>query len=668
MCGFVGAFNFDENVPICRERLILANDLISHRGPDDEGYFLDGPLAFAHKRLSVIDLSEDGRQPLSDQNGRYWIVYNGEIYNHVELRSELTAKGYKFNSQSDTEVLLYSYIAYGKDCLDKLEGMFAFAIWDKRERTLFAARDPFGIKPFYFIDNGSTFFFASEIKALLCLSGIERAINPTALADYLTFQYILGRKSLFKNIVKLEPGTYLHVTHTGVTNPKIYWKPRFDKINLSEEDASEQFLNLLTQSVRQQLRSDVPLGAHLSGGLDTAAIVGLTSRMSSIPVSTFTAGFQATGGIFDDTDMARVTANFNNTSHYVAYPDATDFINHFEEICWHLDEPTAAPGSIPQYFVSKLASEHVKVVLGGQGADELAGGYARYILAYLDANLRSSISGRHPPDLTYAEIEPGLRQLANYGPLMGQLFTYGTGGDDALRYARLITRQQLADAPLSDDMMCELNGYDPIETFRNVFNAPGPNTSLLDRMLNYETTTWLPSLLHVEDRMSMAWSVESRVPFLSRHIADFLFSLSSATRMKNGRLKHLMRRAVENVVPPEVSTRENKIGFPVPLHEWFAHELKDWLADRLHSKRSTDRGIFHTQQATNISDQQLPFDRSTWGLVNIETWCRLMLDGDGFRTHANTDTAPRETLNRMTSRLYLEPSVGNGDSPDPSLT
>lgn len=626
MCGICGLFNFFDYEPADRGVLAAMTAVLAHRGPDAEGFHVDGPLGLGHRRLSIIDLSAAAAQPMSDPEGRYWLTYNGEIYNYIELRAALQSRGWKIRTKSDSEVLLLSFIEHGPACLAKLNGMFAFAVWDSKERRLFLARDHFGIKPLYYHLKNGRFTFASEVKALLKAPWIKAGLNPTALSDYLTFQYVLREDTLFKDIKKLEPGHWLAIDYEGRTKLHRYWRPEFGKVDLSEDQAVERVHYLIKDSLRLQVRSDVPVGAHLSGGLDTATVVCLADGLLPDGLKTFTAGFNE-GGVYNDTGYARITAEHVGSRHFEIFPTADDFVDQLDRLMYHMDEPVAAPGSFAQYFVSKLASEQVTVALGGQGADEIFGGYARYYLYYLEAALRNGVHQDRNLELGLTDLIPGLPQLNNYLPLMQSFFKEDLFGDPASRYLRLIRRQEDLGKVIHPDLIAVMEGYSSEETFREMYGEP-VNVDDLDRILNFEMTAWLPALLQVEDRTSMAWSLESRVPLLDHRLVELANSLPVSIKFQGGRLKHVMRRAVRDKLPPAIVSRSDKLGFPVPLKDWFAGPLKDWLCDRLLSRKSLERGLFRPEAIQSIVRSNDIFDRRLWGLLCLEIWAGLFIDTD----------------------------------------
>ena len=638
MCGICGVYS-TKSTPD-RDRLLKMREIMRHRGPDDCGIFVNEEIGLAMRRLSVIDLYT-GQQPMSNEDDSIVIVLNGEIYNYIELRNNSLKNKHQFKTKSDTEVILHLYEDYGPDCVKYLNGMFAFALWDKRKKLLMIARDPFGIKPLYYkSDPGNReFIFASEIKSILTYQRSRATLNVTALYDYLTFQYVLGEKTLFEGISKLMPGHYMLLSEERPEGKNVkYWdvENSYD-FNRSEDDFADELCSLLEDSVRIQLRSDVPLGAHLSGGVDTGALTSIASGLldgngkSASGFKTFTAGFKE-GGIYDDREFAGITSSFCKSDHIVAYPTADDFEREFTRLMWFLDEPVAAPGLFPQYFVSKLAKENVTVVLGGQGSDEMLGGYTRYLILYLEQALKKSIAGSSNYDLhiPLKDLLPNLPQLNKYQPLMSYFFKEGLFGEPDERYFRLILRNERIPELLSPEIQEMAKGYNPFDTFREIFNAV-PEFELLNKVLYYEMKAWLPALLQVEDRMSMAWSLESRVPFLDTRIAELAFSMPSNIKFKGGITKYILRKALKGKLPESILWRQDKLGFPVPLKQWFKKELKPFLKDKMLNNTALNRNIFRKESIESqlSENQESEFDRTLWGMLCMETWFSIFLDGDG---------------------------------------
>ena len=630
MCGIAGILERSPDGTVDRAAVHAMMTAIAHRGPDDEGAWFDGPVGLGHRRLSIIDLAS-GRQPMTNEDGSLWIVFNGEIYNYVELRREL-ARHHSFRTQSDTEVILHLYEELGERCLERLNGMFAFAIWDARQQRLFAARDRLGIKPFYWCLSGERFAFASEPKALLA-AGLARAeADQQGLEEYFTFQFCLGDRTLFKDIWRLEPGHYLSFRPFRDSEPAIvrYWDFGYEiDTHHTEEYFSDQLLTVLQDSVRLQLRSDVPVGAHLSGGIDSSTVVCLAASAYGGELQTFTGGFRE-GRQYDETSYARAVAEHVRSRHHEIFPSATDFADLMPSLVYMMDEPAAGPGLFPQYMVSKLAREHVKVVLGGQGGDELFGGYARYLVAYLEQCLKGAIYGTQEDGkhvVTWDSIMPNLALLRQYRPMLQSFWKDGLFGDMDQRYFRLVSRIDDADALIAPDAWNERSRERMLTAFRQIFNNPSTK-SYFNKMTNFDLKASLPALLQVEDRTSMSVSLESRVPLLDHRVADLITRMPPTARFKGGDTKRVFREAVRPLLPPLVLERKDKMGFPVPVSEWFRGPLRDFVGDILLSTRARQRGLYRTDGVEQLMGAEQPFGRQLWGLLCLELWHRAFVDGE----------------------------------------
>lgn len=631
MCGICGIYYRDPDRMVEESLLIRMADTIRHRGPDDRGFYMDGNLGLGHQRLSIIDLTAAAHQPMMNENGRYWIVYNGEIYNYMELRQDLISSGYTFRSYSDTEVILHLYEQEGSACVQRLNGMFAFVIWDRQEKTLFIARDRFGIKPFYYLSKDGVFGFASEIKTLFCLDVVQPELNPEGLADYLTFQFCLGEKTLFRSIKKLLPGHWMMVRADGSIEIQKYWDLDFTiDTDHTEEYFQHYLLRLLEDSVRIQLRADVPVGAHLSGGLDSSTVVCLASSMLSRPIYTFSGAFKA-GVAYDETAYAHIVAESCHTNHYEVYPDAEDFVEILPRLIYMMDEPVAGPGLFPQYYVSQLARQHVKVVLGGQGGDETFGGYARYLIAYLEECIRGGIEGTQDDQnyvVTFESILPNLTQLRGYQPLLSYFWQDGLFDTPARRYFRLIDRSNGTRQWVSPDLIPSKSEYDPFEAYMALFNE-GECHSYINKMTRFDQKTLLPALLQVEDRTSMAVSLESRTPLLDHRIAELVASMPPKIKYKGGRSKHIFREVVQHIVPRQIYERKDKMGFPVPFSDWYRSGLlREYVCDNLLGDRARRRGFFQTDQIESLLDSERAYGRGLWGMLSLELWAQAYLDGN----------------------------------------
>ncbi|AHB47211.1 asparagine synthase [Hyphomicrobium nitrativorans NL23] len=620
MCGIAGCVSLDgQPVRDLGRRLGAMSRLIEHRGPDGHGMWLNAAdsCGLAHRRLAIIDLSPTGHQPMAGPNGSV-ITYNGEIYNYVELMDQLQ-DGWTFRSASDTETILAAYEKWGIDCLTHLRGMFAFALWDGNR--LFAARDRFGIKPFYYTVVDGVFYFASEIKALLPVLP-EVATDPEALAEYITFQYTIGDRSLFKNVHQLLPGHALTVSNGDVRTFR-YWDVHYDiDWDHRPEWFGGQMHGLLEDSVRAHLRSDVPVGAYVSGGVDSSLIGILAAREPSSACIGFHGKFTGFPG-YDESAFAHAACDMGGIALHEIEITAEDFRDNIANVIYHLDQPVAGPGSFPQYMVSKLAAEHVKVVLGGQGGDEIFGGYARYLIAYLEQSLKAAIDGTYTNSkhfvVTPESIIPHLTVLQEYKPLIKQLFSKGLFGPLDERYFRLIDRS----TDMTDEVdWSALDRESVFERFQGIFNSERNvrKEAYLDSMTHFDFKCLLPALLHVEDRMSMAHGLESRVPLLDHAIVEFAASIPADVKFAGGQMKHFLKTTFASDLPGELTGRRDKMGFPVPLKEWFSGELKDLVHDIFHTQRSRHRDFFNSDAILANFEKTERFSRKVWGLLSLELW------------------------------------------------
>lgn len=633
MCGLVGLIN--PGMPKERANAILVKmmDIISHRGPDGEGISCFEPpgVYLGHRRLAIID-PKHGIQPMTTKDDRVTIVFNGVIYNYMELRRELITKGHPIHTYSDTEVLLYAYREWGDQCVERLIGMFAFAIWDKEKSRLFCARDRIGIKPFYYYFDGEVLTFASEIKAILVTGIVKPEVDTCGLLDYLTFQFCLNERTLFKDIRKLEPGHCLIVQMNG-GRPSItirrYWDVNYDIDDTHDEQWFVDHLSsLISDTVRIHLRSDVALGAHLSGGIDSSSVVCLMAEhLKGERIKTFTGAFPEGPG-FDETAYAKVVADFAGTEYHERYIDGAELPQVLPKLIYFMDEPMAGPGLIPQYYVSELASQHVKVVLGGQGGDELFLGYMRYLVAYLEESLSGAIfetAHKQSYAVTLESIIPNLPLLQLYAPMLRGFWRDGLFGTQDRRYFRLIDRSEGMSHLFTADLFN--NNYLPYESFHEIFNRQDLH-SLINRMTYFDLKGSLPALLHVEDRTSMAASIESRVPLLDHRLVEFMAHIPPNIKFAGGRTKHLFREAMRNRVPGQILDRKDKMGFPTPVTQWAKGVAKDFVRDMILSERVKKRGIYNLQAVEKAIQDEHEFGRVIWGLLCLELWFRIFIDGD----------------------------------------
>jgi len=621
MCGIAGFVSLVAG-PYCGAVTALRamSSLISHRGPDGDGEWLsaDSRIGLVHRRLAIIDLSPSGAQPMRGQNGTV-ITYNGEIYNYVELREELSAH-WTFRSSSDTEVILAAYDRWGDDCVSRLRGMFAFAIWDEKDQKLFAARDRFGIKPFYYSEQGGRLFFASEAKALLPFLADIRT-DSSALAEYLTFQYTIGAATLFEGVASLPPGHTLTVAG-GKIAMRRYWDVQYDvDFDHSPRYFENRFKELLSDSMNIHLRSDVPIGGYVSGGLDSSLVALLASRHDQRNRRAFHGRFMEYPG-YDESRYAREVADRANMTLHTADITGEDFGRTLNKVIYHLDFPVAGPGSFPQYMVSELAARHVKVVLGGQGGDELLGGYARYLVAYFEQCIKAAMEGTYQRGnyvVTIESIVPNLGLLREYKPMIKEFWRDGLFEDIDRRYFRLVDR--------STDMVGEvdwssLDKSRVFEAFRAIFNNQDNvrKEAYFDKMTHFDFKCLLPALLQVEDRMSMAHGLESRVPLLDHPLVEFLATVPADVKFKGGQMKQLMKTVYQDTLPKEILERRDKMGFPVPLKEWFEGPLEGFVGDVFDQQRSRKRAFFNTDVVLANFRGASRFSRKTWGLLSLELW------------------------------------------------
>jgi asparagine synthase (glutamine-hydrolysing) len=621
MCGIAGLCSVAlRPVPGATARLSVMSRLIAHRGPDGDGDWLssDGTVGLAHRRLAIIDLSLGGAQPMQAPNGTV-ITFNGEIYNYLELREEL-AGHWTFRSSSDTEVILAAYERWGDECVNHLRGMFAFALWDGRRRRLFAARDRFGIKPIYYTQQNGTLYFASEAKALLpFLPSIET--DEEALAEYLTFQYTIGEKTLFKGVHGLLPGHLLTIDD-GAVETRRYWDVQYEvDWDHSPRHFESRFRELLADSLSVHLRADVPIGGYVSGGLDSSLVALLASQADHRNRDAFHGRFTDHPG-YDESSYASIVTDAAGMNLHIADITADDFRRHAGDVIHHLDFPVAGPGSFPQYMVSALAAKHLKVVMGGQGGDELLGGYARYLVAYFEQSIKAAIDGTYREGnyvVTIESIIPNLGLLREYKPMIKEFWREGLFEDLDRRYFRLIDR--------STDMVGEvdwsaLDKGRVFDAFRTIFNNRDNvrKEAYFDKMTHFDFKCLLPALLHVEDRMSMAHGLESRVPFLDHPLVEFLATVPADVKFKGGQMKQLMKTAYKDVLPRPIVERRDKMGFPVPLKEWFEGPLQGFVADIFAEQRSRHRPYLNTDVIIANFGKAGRFSRKTWGLLSLELW------------------------------------------------
>jgi asparagine synthase (glutamine-hydrolysing) len=625
MCGICGIFSSSAQPQDAKKHLMhKMMGRISHRGPDDKGIHSSQNAVLGHVRLAIIDL-EHGLQPMVSSDSRYSLIFNGEIYNYLELRRSLELKGVHFRTQSDTEVLLQILIQKGEQALTELNGMFAFAFHDNQTNKWILARDPFGIKPLYYYINGDEILFASEIKALLEHPEVKAEQNWKALQHYLTFQFYLNGETLFKGIHEVEPGFYLKGIAGQIKKTARYWGTSYQvDFKKTEVQFKEELFDLLKDSIRMQIRSDVPLGSHLSGGIDSSTIASLASNHFDSGISVFTGKFKE-GRAYDEAHYAKLVADKINANFHEVVPTDKQFVDLLPKLIYFLDQPLAGPGLFPQFLVSQLAAQYVKVVLGGQGGDEVFGGYARYLIGYLEQALKGAILGTQEEGkhvVTLASVVSNLSILKEYQPLLQHFWKDGLFEDMDARYFRLIDRSPDILKLLTDDAQSSFRKEEVFSDFQNIFNHPDTN-SYINKMTHFDQKTLLPGLLHVEDRVSMAVSIESRVPLLDTRIVDLMASMPPKVKFKGGRGKYILKEATREILPKEVIERKDKMGFPVPLKEWMkGGVVRDFVCDTLLSKSCRERGIFRQKALDQLVQKEGAFGRQLWGALCLELWSR----------------------------------------------
>ncbi len=625
MCGFVGIINKDGTL-IDSGLLKKMAATIHHRGPDEDGILVEGNIGFFHKRLSIIDLST-GQQPMTYDECT--IVFNGEIYNYIELRKDLIVRGHHFITTSDTEVILHLYREFGDEFVEQLNGMFAFLIFDRRKDKFYIAKDHFGIKPLYWFQDNQKIVFGSEIKALLAHPEIKTESDTQNLYEYLTFQFVMGEGTMFRNIFKVQAGHFMTIDlKSWDIKTYKYWEPNFkiDKFH-TEEYFIVELQKILDETISQQLRSDVPLGTYLSGGLDSSLVTIMASKFLDKPIKSFSGAFNE-GPEFNELEYARIAAKEAKSELFEVFPTVQEFIDLMPKLIYHLDEPVAGPGLFPQYIVSKLASKHVKVILGGQGGDEIFGGYARYLIAYLEQAIKGAVFESNEEDehiVSLKSILPNLPSLRQYVPMMKSFWSNGAFEPMDRRYYNLLNRMDSTNQYLNPEFLCERNDKAIFNKFSEYFNN-SDTKSYFNKMTHFDMFGSLPGLLQVEDRVSMAVSIESRVPLLDRRIVDLISRMPAGMKFKGGEMKYLLKRTIKDVIPEKIMNRKDKMGFPVPIHIWSKNKAKDFIMDVLLSKQAQERNIINTKFIEKMIISEQPFSRGLWGFLSLELWYNQYID------------------------------------------
>ncbi|HZI62027.1 MAG TPA: asparagine synthase (glutamine-hydrolyzing) [Pyrinomonadaceae bacterium] len=634
MCGINGiAFSSRSGRTVSRPQLEAMRDVIRHRGPDDEGIFIDRNVGLGHRRLSIVDVAA-GHQPMTNEDGTLHIIYNGEIYNHAEFREWLESRGHVYKTHCDTETILHLYEEHGVDCVEHLRGMFAFAIWDQRKQELFIARDRLGVKPLYYFhaDDGSL-YFGSEIKTIFAADALKPELNYAALPDYLANHAPSGETTLFGGVKRLLPGHTL-VWRDGKINIKRYWDVSFVKAKdegFSDKDYIEQWTELFRTSVKLRLMADVPLGMFLSGGIDSSAIAAMMSGMVDEPIKTFSVAFREREA--NELVYARLVADKYKTDHHEILVSPEDFFAALPNLIWHEDEPLAHPSSVALYFVSHLASQNVKVVLTGEGSDELLAGYARYKKTVFNLEF-----GARYQSLTTAGIRKTIQSgIAGMSPgsklrqKLSRTFLALTPDIESIYFDNFaVFPRSMHAALLTAETRDHVGHSDPYAEVKTLLEQTDAQ-SLLDRLLYADIKTYLHELLMKQDQMSMAASIESRVPFLDHKLVEFTASLPERLKLRGWTTKYILRQSMKGVLPETILTR-SKMGFPVPIGAWFRGPYSFLLDEFVLSSRALERGIFEPDFLRDLVRRHQSggenHDERLWALVNFEMWQRRFFDGD----------------------------------------
>jgi len=625
MCGIAGMIDPTLSPTEIWSVLQRMTAVMIHRGPDDEGFFISGGVGLGMRRLSIIDLVS-GKQPLYNEDRSVVVVFNGEIYNYRGLTEELRRRGHVFTTASDTEVIVHLYEDFGEDCVHELRGMFAFAVWDTRNRRLFLARDRLGIKPLYHTQVGERLVFGSEIKAILQHPEVQARLNLEGLSNYLSLKYVPAPQTMFTDIFAVPPGHTLTCDQHGVTI-RSYWDLSFannQNVRESEEAYAEQLGGLLRESVRLRLMSDVPFGAFLSGGIDSRTIVALMSQFLDEPVKTFSVGFEGDGEEFSELPYARLVAKQYQADHHEIIFGPQDLIDLAEKVVWHLDQPIADVAALANYMVAELASRHVKMVLTGEGGDELFAGYARYAGERLSPLFQRIPGPAKSLALAVSDRIPGLRRpkIALYALCQSDEVTRLTN------WFPLFNHEMKATL-LSDALKRELNGASVDRVFAQHL-ARTDAADPLSRMLYVDTKLWLPDdLLARGDKMSMAASIEARVPLLDHKIVEFAASLPPHLKLRRLTRKYLLKEVSRAWLPARIIDRK-KQGFPIPTSVWFRKEARSFVRDILSPAAIQRRGLFDLDYVEKLLDEHeagfADHGALLWGLLSVELWHRLFID------------------------------------------
>jgi asparagine synthase (glutamine-hydrolysing) len=620
MCAICGKVTLENGAPV-EPRLIRSMlDAVRYRGPDDEGLFVSAQVGLGHRRLSIIGL-DTGHQPLSNEDGTLWITFNGEIYNYQLLRKDLLSKGHRFATDTDTEVIVHLYEEHGADCVLHLRGMFAFAIWDVRDQTLFLARDRVGIKPLYYFENGRILVFGSEIKSILSDPEVRAEIDAPVIDRLLTYFYLPGEETLFRNVRKLQPGCCMLVRN-GRVERRTYWDLRFGGQPIKMDEAEARLAEILEESVRLHMISDVPVGVLLSGGLDSTAMLSIATEAVGRPLSTFTVGFSA-DRIEDERRYARLAADKFRSNHHEMTISAGDFQEFLPKYVWHMEEPVCEPPAVALYYVSRLASASVKVLISGEGGDEAFAGYPEYRNVLWLERLKTLIGPCAAPAAACSKF-------AGRAFRSGRLAMYGSRLDTPLGsyyHSRAAAPPDPLRAIYSPGFAHQASperSRDPMRPYLATMDGDAVN-----RMLYVDTKSWLPDeLLLKADKITMANSVELRVPLLDHKVLEFAASLPGNYKVRGWASKYIAKKILAKRVPKEINRRK-KAGFPVPYSSWLRSELAGWAQDVLLDERTMQRGYFDRRAVQRLLSENVRTGvhaKLVFTLVALELWHRTFLE------------------------------------------
>jgi asparagine synthase (glutamine-hydrolysing) len=623
MCGIAGILSFAADRPVQPARLAAMRDTLAHRGPDEEGMFVDGTVGLAHRRLAIVDVA-GGQQPMCNEDRSIWVVFNGEIYNHADLRPDLIERGHRYSTRSDTETIIHVYEEYGDSGLERLEGMFAFALWDASEKRLLLVRDRLGIKPLYYSVDARELLFASEVKALIA-GGHRARLNADVLPEYLASRYVSGSDTFFQDVKKLLPGHALSWSPDEGMALRRYWhlpSPQPDHTTSLPAEAADLRVRL-THAVRRHLMSDVPLGVFLSGGIDSSALAALAATLIPEPVKTFAVGFSEAEG--NELPYARLVARKIGADHHEVSVSGDEYFDALPELILSQDEPMAFSSGVPLYFVSRLARDHVKVVLTGEGADELFLGYNRYRVTAWNQRLGAPFWA-----LTTAPLRAHVRQWIGRMPRRARRYVERTflaldPGDRALVFDNFaVFPEPLRRALVAADATRDPYAFG-LRCYREASGGP------LERMSATDLQTYLCELLMKQDRMSMAASIESRVPFLDDQLVARVASMPARLKLRGWQTKAVFRRAVRDLVPHEVLTRR-KMGFPVPLARWLRGAHWPVVEEFVTSTRAASRGLLNGSEVRRLAAEhrsgRADHAERLWLLINLEIWQRMFCEGE----------------------------------------